>query len=783
VTGREPIPRALVQLTGALTRRLGDGAEVARFVIACVCTLLAEEVGVCAGGLRAGLGGRWLRRPELFAGEVAGLWAEMCAGAPALPVEVLRGCSAPTLTGAELGLLAAAAEHAWTEVEPEVLGTLLERGLAARERSLLGAFFTPRGFIERLVEPTVIEPLRDEWTRVLAAANGAGREEAVRGCRDFLKRLRGVRVLDPACGTGNFLYVALDLLRGLEAEVLAALRGLGEAAEGVVRPDQLVGIEKNRGSRDIAALVLWIGFVRRGWSGGAVPAGELIVGDAVLRCEREEDVVDEQGAPVTVRRQGKRGTGEAPRLRRYHAPRPADWPEAEFIVSNPPFIGNKRMRALLGDGYAEALRVAYAERVPGDVDLVAYWWHRAAEILQAPGSRLRRFGFITTNSVRQRQTGELLRRHLADGSMVLHFACADHPWVDPSADGDAAAVRISMTVARRADEAGARAPRLLTVVGAREEARSGEIHADLTIGADLRGARPLLANRGLCFQGMNLVGDGFRLEDEAVTAMFGAGPRPAALRRYVMGRDLKKAACPRYVIDFFGHDLEQARAAAPELFNWVETTVKGLRANNTRENYRRRWWQFGEARPGLRRALVGLRRYVATAETSRHRFFVMLDADVVPDHQLYAVASDDAYVLGVLSARPHVAWALHAGGRNGAGNDPRWTSSATFAPFPFPAATEAQRTEIRGLAERLEETRRRMLADGAGSLTRLYHRAPAELAAVHAGLDAAVLAAYGIRGELGDAELLQFLVELNRARVEEEARGEIRWIRPELQQE
>jgi hypothetical protein len=414
----------------------------------------------------------------------------------------------------------------------------------------------------------------------------------------------------------------------------------------------------------------------------------------VLEFDAEEPLHGPDGRPAVVTRQGKAGRGSRAARTRLVGARPARWPDVEFIVGNPPFVGNKRMRERLGDGYVEALRAAYGggdEALPGDVDYVAYWWHKAALQLRDPSSRLRRFGFIATNSLRQRQSGAVLRRHLGRG-VELQFACPDHPWVDPGEELGGAAVRICMTVARRADEADAPAPRFVEDRGARRgpprlhETRGRRINPDLTVGADLTAARPLAANAGLCFQGMNLVGDGFRLSEAEVRDLLGRRARPAVLRPYLTGREFLRAGPGRYVIDFHGCDLARARELAPQLLGHLERTVKVLRDGNRRENYRRLWWQFGEPRPGLRRALAGAPRYVATAETSRHRVFVRLAAEVVPDHQLYAIVGDDAWMFAVLSARPHTTWALRAGGRNGAGNDPRWTSTRTFAPFPFPAA-------------------------------------------------------------------------------------------------
>jgi hypothetical protein len=772
------ISRSLAELVALLQARGDDAAarpRIARFVMACGFTLLAEDLGVGERWFREALARRWCV-DEIRAGWQA--TATLSRFAPPL----FAG-EVPELSRAELRALAGVAGHDWSAVEPSIFGSLLEQSLRVDERARLGAHFTPRAYVERLVVPTMMEPLRAQWRTVQAEvlrarAEGSQqlRDLAGRLCREFLAALAGLRVLDPACGTGNFLYVAMDLLRGLEREVRALLAELGEAmGPASVQPGQFLGIERSAWSQQIAELVLWIGYVQGGRAEDPerLPryAGSVVIADAIL--------AEDAGGPCA-----------------------SVWPDVDYIVSNPPFIGNKRMRELLGDGYAEAVRAVYGageDGLPGDVEYVAYWWHKAALRLRDPGSRLRRCGFITTNSVRQRQSGAVLRHHLGRG-VVLQFVCPDHPWIDPGEELGSAAVRISMTVARRAEELGAGEARFVEDLDARRtpglrraggalrlrETRAARINADLTIGADLCAARPLVANAGLCFQGMNLVGEGFRVSEAEARALAGS----PGLRRYVQGRDLKSGGTPRQVIDLFDMDEATARASAPACFELLARRVLPQRIHNSRESYARRWWLFGEPRPGLRRALVGLSRYIATPETSAHRFFVLLEADIVPDHQIYVVASADMFVFGVLSSRVHGAWARRAGGSNGIGNDSRWNSRSTFLPFPFPDASPAQRASIGEVAGQLDRARRAVLAACPGtSLTGLYNdieagrrgaagagTGVAAVASLHAELDRAVLAAYGFPQEIEVEALLVRLLALNHERAAGEARGEL--VRP-----
>jgi len=482
-------------------------------------------------------------------------------------------------------------------------------------------------------------------------------------------------------------------------------------------------------------------------------------------------------------------------------------------VGNPPFLGNWRMRGELGDGYTETLRSVYSE-VPETADYVMYWWHRAAERVRA--GQTRRFGFITTNSLSQTFQRRVTTPHLTDGSSPASvvFAIPDHPWVD-SRDG--AAVRIAMTVA----QAGIHEGRLLRVES--EEPGEGEgaskvdfterfglIHSDLTIGPNTAAATPLEANSGLSCPGVKLHGAGFIVTPDKAREL-GLGKIPGLethIREYRNGRDI--TAHPRgvMVIDLFGLTAEETRSRFPAVYQHVVDHVKQQReakqgTTKDSQEYAKYWWLFGKTRSAFRPALRGLRRYSATVETSKHRFFVFLDASVLPDNKLVNIASSDAYVLGVLSSRVHVAWALAAGSHLGVGNDPVYVKSRCFEPFPFPDASEPQRERIRFLGEQLDAHRKRQQeAYPKLTLTEMYNvleelRAGESLSAasqlihdhglisvlrgLHDDLDAAVAEAYGWPADLTTEEILFRLVELNAARAAEERTGLIRWLRPEFQ--
>jgi hypothetical protein len=674
----------------------------------------------------------------------------------------------------EIGELLAAAKADWKEVDPAIFGTLLEQALDPKERSRLGAHYTPRAYVERLVVVTVIEPLRQEWAEVQAAAErlqldaqrlseeaaeagdqskrrkddssvaGEKLAEARRKHGDALTILRAfhtkicaTRVLDPACGTGNFLYVALKLLKALEDDVKEALNSIAGPQDSLdwmdkqeVDPHQFLGLEKNSRAAAIAELVVWLGHLQLHYASENKHPPEPILKDFHnITCM--DAVLTWDGYPVPGTAVGKDGK----RVEAYPNARRPDWPEAEFIVGNPPFIGGKDVRAELGSAYVEALWKTHQE-INDSADFVMYWWDRAAVELRRAETPLRRFGLVTTNSITQVFSRRTIARHLeAENPLSLLMAIPDHPWTKVTKDH--AAVRIAMTVAAAGEHDGVL--REVTSEAALDtddpqiefSIRTGRVNADLTVGADVTQTLALDANRGLSSPGVKLHGDGFIVTpDEA--AHLGLGKRPGLehhIRPYRNGRDL--ASLPRgvMVIDLFGLDADDVRKRFPEVYQHLLETVKVDRERQhakspTRDakEYLDRWWTHGKPRSELRPALAHLPRYIATVETAKQRTFQFLDGAILPDNMLVAIGSDDAVHLGVLSSRAHVAWAMRAGGWLGVGNDPRYSKSRCFDPFPFPLPSEPLKVRIRAVAEELDAHRKSRQAEHPGlTLTRMYN--------------------------------------------------------------
>ena len=888
-----------------------DLRVIAGFLQRSLFTMFAEDVGLLPEDGFKSLLARVKENPRGFPVLISALWREMATGthySALLFREIacfngglFENTTALPLSAVQLDMLADAAATDWSGVEPSIFGTLLVRALDPRERHKLGAEFTPRSYVERLIRPTIIGPLRDEWDAVRIAAatlhdeadqaeiqadqleadakakmlTGASAEakqlggDAARLRKDasksdaealaqviaFHRYLCGLTVLDPACGTANFLYVTMEHMKRLEAEVLQLIDALGGNAgmemQGFrVRPEHFIGLEINKQAVAIAQLVLWIGYFQ--WQHKTT--GKADTGDRPLlpkdRSIFEQDAVlayDERvprrnpdtGEILTVWNghttkphpiTGKEVPDESATIALfdYSNPRRAEWPQADYIVGNPPFIGASRMREALGDGYTESLRKAWKGSVPESADFVMFWWQKAAELVR--DGKAKRFGFITTNSIQQTFNRRILEPFLTDAKMPLRLAYAipDHPWID-SADG--AAVRIAMTVAAPGKGDG-----VLEKVTDEQAHADGEnevillkirgtLAANLQIGADTSSCVQLASNDNLSNNGVILGGKAFEV-DHATAVSLGMESNPLAkkhLRRYVGGSSLTSRFEESYVIDLFGLSEKEIQEELPEIYQWVYTRIREKRLTNKRKTRRDNWWLFNESVPKLRRMLQGLPRFIATTETPKHRFFSFIDGEILPDHMVISFASQDAFHLGVLSSVAHVRWCLANGGSLGSyiGNI-RYNKTRCFETFPFPALEEGElKQRIRDLGERLDAHRKRQQAQHPDlTLTGIYNvleklRAGEALNAkdrethdkglisvlkqIHDDLDAAVLEAYGwtdialatapadLLAHGGqDAEALEQviltrLVALNHERAAEEKRGHVRWLRPDFQ--
>ena len=803
-------------------------AQVSHFLTQCVFCFFAEDVGLLPARLFERLVSVALT-PERMRVQLTLLFESMREGGmfgvdsvPWFNGGLFLKVEVPPLQAADVAALKAASTLDWSAIDATIFGTLFERGLDPAKRSQLGANFTDAATILRLVEPLVQRPLLAEWAGVrgqvqlLLTERDALRDEAATvpsttaalkakfarlrtraneaertaqaAFMGFLERLRNYRVLDPACGSGNFLYLALKCLKDIEHQVNLEAEALGlERQHDVTGPHNVLGIELNEYAAELARVTVWIGElqwrIQRGYGFNLNPVLEPL------------DHIECRDAVLTADGQ------------------PAAWPKADVVVGNPPFVGNKKMRGELGNAYVGALRASYAERVSGGADLVCYWFEKARDMIEA--GHLQRAGLVSTNSIRGGPSREVLDRICQ--STQIFDAWSDEPWVN-----DGAAVRVSLI-------AFGQSPLRPCLNGFEVESIAADLspvsvergQADLTTAVRLR------ANAGSCFMGVTKVGPfdiEARLAREWLSRPNANGrPNSDVLRPSWNGIDVTRRGRDTWIIDF-GVQLDEYAAALFEApFEYALATVKPFRSSNNREAYRLNWWRHGEARPGLRALIARLPRYIATPEVAKHRVFVWAPSQVLPDKNLQVTARADDVTFGVLHSRFHELWSLRLG--TSLEDRPRYTPTTCFETFPFPAGltpadTAHQRTEalasgalipadlapaVRPLAEAIARTAQRLLtlrdawlnppewtqrvpevvplgmerspypdrivarpgfeADVAKrTLTNLYNLRPAWLAQAHAALDAAVAAGYGwadYTSGTSDDEILRSLLALN----------------------
>ncbi|HRW66066.1 MAG TPA: class I SAM-dependent DNA methyltransferase [Candidatus Competibacter sp.] len=781
---RQAVTEVAASLLGDLAQRLRQRGHppqpVAHFMTRLLFCLFAEDIGLLPDRLFSELLAEARRNPTEFPALAGGLFRAMQSGGRFGLTRIawfngglFDDDACLPLERADLDLLHSAAVLDWSAIEPAIFGTLFERGLDPDKRSQLGAHYTDAGSIRRLVDPTIREPLLAEWAAIkpqIEKDQSKNRLKAKRAHASFLERLRTFRVLDPACGSGNFLYLALRTLKDVEHQVMLEAETLGlQRGFPAVGPEAVLGIELNPYAAELARLTVWIGEIQ--WMLGH---GYSLNDQPILK---PLDTIECRDALLNP--DGKE----------------AAWPAADAIVGNPPFLGDKKQLAELGDSYAGLLRRVYQGRVPGGADLVCYWFEKARA--QIEEGRARQAGLVATNSIRQKRNRPVLERIQASG--VIFHAWSDLEWIN-----EGAAVRVSLV--GFAKEAGQ--PVML------DGQPVAVIHADLTgssetTGAlDLTQARPLSENTGCSFFGLCLAG-AFAIDSDTARQWLcqpnpHGHPNSEVLRPIWNGIDITQGWKGRWVIDF-GTGMSEAEAALYEApFDHVVAKVKPARITNNRKSRAIHWWRHGETRPGMRRKLASLARYIVTPETAKHRFFVWFPINAAPEHSLIVIPRDDDVTFGVLSSRFHTVWALAKGGRMGYGNDPRYNSTMTFETFPFPtgltpnipasvyaddphakAIADAARTlnELRenwlnppewvervpevvpGYPDRLIPKPEHAAELKKRTLTNLYNQRPAWLANVHRALDEAVAAAYGWPVDLDDDEVLRRLLALNRQRV------------------
>lgn len=671
----------------------------------------------------------------------------------------------------------------WSDIDPSILGTLFERGLDPDKRSQLGAHYTDRDKIMMIVRPVIVEPLLAEWAAVksqieaelakAAASTGATKTKATNEANRlrvaFMERLTAFRVLDPACGSGNFLYLALLELKNLEHRVNLECEALGLPREFPrIGPEAVLGIELNPYAAELARVSVWIGEIqwmrRNGFEAARNP---------VLRSLNTIENRDAVLAPDGSR---------------------AEWPKADVVVGNPPFLGGKKLLAELGPDYVAKLRTAHSDDLSNFADLVCFWFVKAWG--QIKDGNLHRAGLVTTNSIRGGANREALKP-IVDGGRIF-TAWSDEDWTL-----DGAAVRVSMVCFDRAAGTEARL----------DNKTVPRIFSDLTgSSADTTAAVRLTENASRSFVGIQKTGD-FNIPGELARQMLTAPTNPngrknsQVLAPYWNGIDLTRRQQDIWLIDF-PLTLSEADAALFEMpFAHLAANVRPVRATNSIAWLRDNWWLLWRARPDMRAAVATFERFIVTPEVSKYRVFAWMPKPRLPDKNLTVIARDDDTTFGILHSKFHEIWALRMG--TSLEDRPRYTPSTTFETFPFPEgltpnipaadyASDPRALKIAAAAARLNELRENWLnpadqvirvpevvpgypdrilpKDEAAAkvlklrtLTNLYNQRPTWLQNAHAALDEALAEAYGWgddwrAGKLTEDEILARLFKLNQER-------------------
>ncbi len=840
--------RECVELSDAKTRRELHVAQkrnlrIAQFLNRLTFCFFAEDTGLLPKGIFGEILKGGSADPLFFAERLEDLFRAMAGGGSFGPYRIrhfnghlFEDATVFELTPQEIADLADAAAADWQCIEPSIFGTLFERALDADQRTQLGAHYTSAEDIQTLVEPVLMAPLRREWAAVKRGLlgdyrTGKGSPKARKALDAFLAKLRGLVVLDPACGSGNFLYLALQSLLGIEKEVIAFAAQLGFHHAPGVGVHQLRALEINPYAFELAQVSVQIGLLQwmrdNGFTLDREPVLRVLDGfrncDALLaevfrrprklkEAKADEHTTDDTGKGYTER----------------------EWPDCDVIVSNPPFLGDKMMRRQLGDDYVTALRAQYEGRVPGQADLCCYWFEKARALI-ADG-RCRRAGLLATQGIRGGANREVLKRIKASGDMF--WAESDRPWILAGAN-----VHVSMVGFGPKGETRDGDPKTAAVLDGEAIA---DINANLTGKADSVSARILVANANLSFIGASMHGP-FPISEQDALAMLRAPnphgrPNSDAVRPWVNGLSITRREESLWIVDFPPESTVETAAPYEAPFEYVRTTVKPVRDINRRAMRARNWWLLGDPQKAMRAAVAPLDRYLGTARVAKHRLLVWFTPEILPTDQVVVFARSDDWFFGVLQSRFHRIWSLAQGTQlREKESGFRYTPTTCFETFPFPGGTRSVASEsgdpdaarsVAAAAADLNELRERWLnppewtrtevldfpgtagglwgryivpgteralptldtrhstpvrvgtvryprlvprdADSAArlkkrTLTNLYNERPSWLDHAHRRLDEAVAAAYGWPADLTDDAILDRLLTLNRERAESEA--------------
>ncbi|MCH7807598.1 MAG: class I SAM-dependent DNA methyltransferase [Planctomycetes bacterium] len=710
----EEVAEQFGTLARALRSRDHEPQETAHFLMKCMFCLFAEDVGLLPDHLFERLLKDWRSDPANLTPALTDLFAKMQSGGR-FGVEriahfnggLFDDAPALRLTAADIDVLIAAAAQDWASVEPAIFGTLFERSLDPNTRAQIGAHYTSREDIMLVVEPVVMAPLRREWEtikekiadllversrdpkakqllkiskrrRVAVTRTESKAGKKINALLDgFVDRLEHVSILDPACGSGNFLYVAIQQLLHLEKEVItfAARPDIGVGLFPQVRPTQLHGIEINPYAAELAQVVIWIGYLQWMRDNGFIDGIRAPILEPLQTIECRDAILD---------------------LSDPDNPKPATWPKADFIIGNPPFLGTKMLRGGLGDEYVDTLFDVYEGQVPGFADLCCYWFELARHRIKTYADT--RAGLLATQAIRNDAARVVLQRIKKTGG--IFEAWSDRKWIL-----DGANVHVAIVCFDGGTDAECKLDGRMVL----------EINSDLSVGVDVTTARHLEQNKKVAFVG-DVKGGPFDV-DFTIARQLLSQPAPTArspldvLRPYVNGLDVSRRMRAIWVVDFGTEMRIETAALYGPPFEHVKRHVQPMREKGRPS--RKEWWLHMRPCPSMRDAVESCLRYIATPTLTKYRLFVWMSGRALPDHQLVVYGRSDDYFFGVLHSSIHELWALRQGTQ--LEDRPRYTPTTCFETFPLPWAPGKEPTddplyqEIAQAAKELNEQRERWL--------------------------------------------------------------------------
>ncbi len=669
----------------------------------------------------------------------------------------------------------------WSGIDPSIFGTLFERVIDKNKRAQLGAHYTSKDDILLVVNPVLMQSLRDEWIEIRRQVHQLIDQNCLKDAslklKEFSGRISSIKVLDPACGSGNFLYVALRQLLDLQKEIIVISKQNNlEELPLTVGPHQLYGIELDSYAHQLAQIVIWIGYIQWRFENGfsefeepvLKPLHQILHQDAIIK-------LDGNNIPIEP-----------------------TWPETDVIIGNPPFLGSRKMRPLLGSTYCDNLVTLYKKDLKGMPDLVCYWFNKSLKLVET--GEVKNVGLLATQAIRGGTNSQVLDNIVNNGEIFM--AWSDKDWVL-----DGAHVHVSIVGFNKGNN--------------RVKYLDGKIvntiNSHLDAGIDLSTAAQLIENEGISFQGVVLRGKFNITDSEAHTMLNDSNPTDVSnsevIKKRKTGADVLSKSPDSYIIDFGIDRTEESSSSYILPFQYLLNNVKPDRQKALQKSAQEKWWLHWNPRVQMKERLSKLSRYVATPRVAKHRVFVWLDKDIVPDAQLIVFARDDDYFMGVLHSKIHEVWARKKGTQlRDAVSGFRYTPKSVFRnfPFPLPLGTESQDetfvVDISNMSKSLMSFREKWLyPEGVGitfsksdyikrNLTNLYNALEfyrleikgkqrdlklwnktigerivsleeiEELDRIHDDLDSSVIRAYGWEINLDNEEILTNLLTLNQRR-------------------